>query len=331
MRGYRAQISVQYAAPTVEITRTMRCVVSIENTGQQTWRPTGLHAVSFSYHWYGAGKTIEGLRFALPAAVEPGEVVFFDSALPAPLEEGNYTLELDLVREHIAWFGNHGSPTVRLNRTATDYDYEEVYRQQDLDKDYWTVVGPTTREHYENIGREKRQHLIDSGLTPDSRVLDVGCGTGQLAEALDGYLSDNGSYCGTDLAQEAVTFCRRRFKRPNFTFVKNEMTSLPLEGRCFDVIVLASVFTHMYPAEIQAMLNELSQLLAPRGFIVADVFVTPHTKIYVGSRSRVELNESHLFERIGQTGLSCERKGRVVLPGGGKRLGLIFRKSQAAT
>ena len=43
-------------------------------------------------------------------------------------------------------------------------------------------------------------------------------------------LSPQGLYHGTDLAEEAVAFCRRRYRRPNFSFSQNSMTCVPLQG-----------------------------------------------------------------------------------------------------
>ena len=86
-----------------------------------------------------------------------------------------------------------------------DFDYQAAYRRADLGRDYWSIVGPASRDEFEALGRGKRQILIDLGLTPSSRVLDVGCGTGQLTEALLDFLSPDGRYCGTDIASEAVS------------------------------------------------------------------------------------------------------------------------------
>src|SRR5438270_442465 len=82
-----------------------------------------------------------------------------------------------------------------------------------------------TREEYERLGEVKLQLLRKLGLGPDARVLDVGCGTGLLTAALERFLSARGLYYGTDLAPEAVRFCRERFRRPNFVFVPGVMTT----------------------------------------------------------------------------------------------------------
>jgi SAM-dependent methyltransferase len=331
LRGYRAEIDVQYAPAHVEILRPMHCIVSVKNVGDQTWHPGGWHPVHLSYHWRTDAQVIEGIRVPLPGAIQPGEQAIAECDLLAPSGQGEYVLEFDLVREHVGWFKQNGSPTAEVRRTVTDYDYETDYRRADLERDYWSIVGPATKEQHEHLGRVKRQTLIDLGMTPDSRVLDVGCGTGQVTEALLDYLHDAAVYYGTDIAEEAVAFCRKKFHRANFFFCRNTMTGVPLEGHTFDVIFLSSVFTHMYPAEIKAMLLDLKRLLDPGGFIMADVFVTPDPRMFTGSRARVEINERHLMDVFDETGLMRELKGSIVQQNGGRRLGFVFRHRPRAS
>lgn len=325
MRGYRAAITIQYAAPQVEKSHAIHCIISVTNTGDQVWRAGGGYPVRLSYHWRRGSESREGVRILLPGDIAPGERAVFDCQVPAPTEEGDFVLEFDLVRECVGWFKDHGSPVAAVERPVRDYDYQVSYRQSDLEKDYWTIVGPTTREHYEHLGREKRQTLIDLGMTPRSRVLDVGCGTGQLTEALVDYLSDDAAYVGTDIAAEAVAFCQAKFTRPNFSFRRNDMSSVDVDGRQFDIIFLASVFTHMYPPEIKAMLIDLKRALAPGGLIMADFFTSPHAAPVAGSRSKVEIREDYLMDLFTQTGLRHELQGTIVQPANGKRLGFVFR------
>jgi SAM-dependent methyltransferase len=193
----------------------------------------------------------------------------------------------------------------RLGR-ARPFDYRRAYARADLARDYWTVVGPATREEYDRLGGVKLKLLIDLGLAPAARVLDVGCGTGLLAAALEGHLSDRGLYVGTDLAPEAVAFCRRRFRRPNFSFVQNEMTALPLPARGFDAIAFYSVFTHTYPEETALLLAEAGRVLAPRGFAFADAFTSPDVRRSEGDRGAVVVGAAHLARLIAEAGLRAE-------------------------
>ncbi|HGG56555.1 MAG TPA: hypothetical protein ENK31_02035, partial [Nannocystis exedens] len=81
--------------------------VTIRNTGAETWSPKGRDRLS--YHWFEAdGTTVlrrEGKRTAIPLQVGPGEVVTVPLQVRGPGRGGTFVLALDMVREHVAWFG----------------------------------------------------------------------------------------------------------------------------------------------------------------------------------------------------------------------------------
>ena len=189
--------------------------------------------------------------------------------------------------------------------TASRFDYVRLYAAADLARDHWSIVGPASREEFEELGRGKLRALIEHGLTPSSRVLDLGCGTGQLTGPLAEFLSARGVYCGTDVAPEAVAFCKERFRRPNFRFLVNEMTRLPITGESFDAVFLGSVFTHLYPVEAAALLKEVARLLAEDGFVLADAFVTGAPAGHAGHRGMVRLSEAELWRAFAEAGLSA--------------------------
>jgi SAM-dependent methyltransferase len=178
---------------------------------------------------------------------------------------------------------------------AVDIDYSAAYSTADLNHDYWTVTGPGTREEYDRLSKVKLQLLVDLGLQPHHRLLDVGCGTGQVAQACEGYLSDAGRFFGTDVGESGIEFCRRRFRRPNFEFAVNPPTTLPIHGRTFDAACFFSVFTHTYPDETVLLLAETARLLDARGWIFADLFTTPSVDRYRGNRGAMIVNRDHFL------------------------------------
>ncbi len=320
LKGYAARVEILARPEDAAVAGVEEWRLKVRNAGIRTWRAAGLHKIWLGYHWRPAegGAYLsfdDGVRAPLPRPVAPGDEVVLTCPVRAPNTAGRCRLEFDLQRRFVGWFGAAGPVPLgvecnvvgrRARHGAAEFDYHAFYRQFDLEKDYWTVVGPGTKEEFELLGRGKLGQLVELGMKPDSRLLDVGCGSGQLTAVVLDYLSPRGLYYGTDLAEEAVAFCRRRYRRPNFFFLANGMTSVPIDGAQFDFIYLGSVFTHMFPDEIQALLIELRRLLAPGGAIVGDLFLADDVATFSGSRGMVEINEAHLDAKLKTTGLAYE-------------------------
>lgn len=216
----------------------------------------------------------------------------------------------------------------RLTGRRADVDYRRWYSTWDLQRDYWTIVGPATKEEYERLSIVKLKLLVDLGLTPDAKILDVGCGTGLLASALhEDFLNERGVYRGSDISPEAVAFCRSRFHRANFSFHVSDMTKLPDLAERFDFIVFYSVFTHTYPRETAALLREASRLLADGGIIFADVFTAPLVDVYSGDRSAVEINPDYLMRLLEDSGLQADSIDMQSRPRLGQRLFYRFTRN----
>ena len=148
-------------------------------------------------------------------------------------------------------------------------------------------VGPL--RSFESSGVEFMGHLLGlAGLQPDERVLDLGCGCGQMALQLKNYLNDRGRYVGVDIHGPSIRWCQKKIANSNFEFahidVRNfafnpsgkhhaESYQLPFEDRSFDVILLKSVFTHMRPAEVSNYVGEVSRLLKSGGRCLATFFL----------------------------------------------------------
>ncbi|GEM_PF-6004729 len=86
--------------------------VTVRNVGRETWvarRPDGRGIVRLGYHWRTPdGQPVAGwadLRTPLPRDVAPGQQVTFEAVrVAAPPRPGEYRLELNLVKEGVAWF-----------------------------------------------------------------------------------------------------------------------------------------------------------------------------------------------------------------------------------
>ncbi len=127
-------------------------------------------------------------------------------------------------------------------------------------------------------------------LTPDSRVLDVGCGIGRMAFPLTDYLSSQGSYDGFDIIQSQIEWCQAHIstKYPNFRFQhldvynktynpKGQQTStnvrFPYADAQFDLVFLTSIFTHMLPEDVDHYLGEIARVLRPGKVVLFTMFL----------------------------------------------------------
>lgn len=319
-------------ASVVEEGGLVECPLRVTNLGGVRWSSRGRWPVTVEARWLGPRRQaleVPSATFKLPAAVGPGEAAVVPVSLPALESLGHYLVELRL-SQHGELFGDSAIVDCQVTaRPTTDIDYHKVYATADLDHDFWTVVGPGTRAEFDRLSGVKLQHLIDLGLKPDSKLLDVGCGTGLLARAAEGYLSDDGLFFGTDVGPEAVDFCRRQYTRPNFRFAVNEMTRLPVgDDIKFDMICYYSVFTHTFPDETALLLAESERVLADGGAIFADVFTSPMVERYAGNRGAVEVNREHFSRLVALTGLEAE----LIMSGDWREYGKreFFRFTRAA-
>jgi len=246
----------------------------------------------------------------LPRTLWPGEELAHTFTFQAPESLGDYVAEFQLVQRGGPVFEQIGH-RAKLDLAVTtpldaEFNYHDIYASADLNKDFWSASGPPSQAEFERLVPIKLKLLTDQGLTPDGKLLDVGCGTGLLATAAERFLSDRGLYWGTDLAKEAVAFCRSRYTRPNFHFAVNGMTTIPVSGVQFDAIAYYSVFTHTYVEESALLLSESKRLLAPGGFIFADFFTSPLVERSIGSRYAVEVNRDLMLRLAAVAGLKAE-------------------------
>ena len=129
-------------------------------------------------------------------------------------------------------------------------------------------------------------------LNEHSDVLEIGCGCGRIAFSLAEYLAD-GSYVGIDVDKKAIEASAGNsyFSRSGFTFehidVFNEVYNpdgvelagtfrFPVDDGTIDFVYLASVFTHMYDADISLYIKEIGRVLKPGGQCLMTAFLADH-------------------------------------------------------
>lgn len=127
------------------------------------------------------------------------------------------------------------------------------------------------------------EYVIDvCGLNESARILDVGCGLGLFARSLTTFLKDNGRYDGFDVNAKAIAWCRDNIAGgfPRFHFQAIEIGNklynpkgtgrasdfvFPYSDDSFDFVLVSSVFTHMFPHEVENYFSEIFRVLKTGG------------------------------------------------------------------
>lgn len=114
---------------------------------------------------------------------------------------------------------------------------------------------------------ERRVHR-DLLVPPDSRprLLDAGCGTGELSS----YLAAYADVVAVDLSPVSVSLLHRR--SPEVPALVGDLAHLPLKPGTFDGAVANIVLSHMPDPMIEATLRNLHAALKPGGVLVFTLF-----------------------------------------------------------
>ena len=116
---YRASLEVG-SAPTAMSAASQHTVdVHVTNGSDVVWR-WGRDArpeIRLAYRWLRDGDLVHeptALRTTLPSDLPPGATLLAPVHVVAPQEPGLYTLEIDLVHEHVRWFERGVSSTINV-------------------------------------------------------------------------------------------------------------------------------------------------------------------------------------------------------------------------
>jgi len=105
--------------------------------------------------------------------------------------------------------------------------------------------------------------LDDVGVTPCEVVLDVGCGTGNLTQALLRKLGANGRVVAVDFSPAMVAKAKEKVADPRVQYVVADATQLPLPDGSVDRAICFSVWPHF--DDPNAISKELGRVLRDGG------------------------------------------------------------------
>ncbi len=143
-------------------------------------------------------------------------------------------------------------------------DVENVRKLFDAKAETWTqeyAPGGTLEPRLQRFGRPHSMLL-----TPPARVLDFGCGTGDLAR----YLAAQGyTPTGCDIAPAMIDRARELGPGIEWVSLSPYWTALPFEAASFNAVAASSVLEYLDDPD--GVLRELSRVLAPGGVLLVTV------------------------------------------------------------
>jgi SAM-dependent methyltransferase len=160
---------------------------------------------------------------------------------------------------------------VKLRLTSPDHvAYYRAVMRADAAKSPEAAVGSKSHERWLALGRMQFDYLLSHGLTPEDRMLEIGCGNLRAGWRFIDYL-EPGHYYGIDISPDILLDAQRTLadqnlqnKLPHLTLV-GDLTFGFLPAREFTVIHAHSVFSHSPLEVIEQCFENVGRIMHPEG------------------------------------------------------------------
>ncbi|WP_017590950.1 class I SAM-dependent methyltransferase [Nocardiopsis potens] len=176
---------------------------------------------------------------------------------------------------------NPGRILPYVQRSARDLRFRLLHRDHvsyyravmasDAARDPKAAVGSRNEKRWLALGKMQFDYLVEHGLKPDQRMLDIGCGNLRAGWRFIDYL-DEGNYYGIDISPDILIAAKKvlaerglQEKLPHLTITQDLTFDFLPDGR-FDVVHAHSVFSHSPIEVIDECLAHVGRILAPGGF-----------------------------------------------------------------
>lgn len=120
-------------------------------------------------------------------------------------------------------------------------------------------------ENMDSLPQRLAQSLARLGVGAHERVLEVGCGTGNLTLALTHHLGPDGRIFAVDCSERMLEKARAKVEDVRVSWVLAPVQAMPPELTAMDRVILMGVWPHL--DDKPSVLDELHRRLRPGGML----------------------------------------------------------------
>lgn len=133
------------------------------------------------------------------------------------------------------------------------------------------IYGPVMKLLLRRVPSLRRRVVEFASLRKGEKVLEVGCGKGDLSILM---ATQGVNVTGIDLSQNLLKNASKRARKLglDINFKQADITDLPFEDSCFDVVISTLTFHYLSEEEKELALKEIFRVLKPGGRFVAAEF-----------------------------------------------------------
>lgn len=103
-------------------------------------------------------------------------------------------------------------------------------------------------------------------LEPGSKILDLGCGPGNVAKFL--YEADKGfSVMGIDLSEEMIKLARQNVFQDSVIFKVGDIREIEIEENTYEAVIASFCIVHLDNDETKNLLKKVAKLLKKNGML----------------------------------------------------------------